>query len=83
MAGSRGIGRAGAHALIRIPVFGRHIVLHDLFRVNLSHVGVRCILDAFDCFGLEGLPFLEQFFDALPACLRDIRQSLSVPGLAG
>ena len=69
--------------LIWSQVLGRHIVFRDLSRVNLSHVRVGCILHAFDRFGLEGLPLLEQFFDTLSACLRDIRQSLRVSGLAG
>ena len=68
--------------LVSLQVFGRHIVLRDLFRVNFSHVRVGCIFHAADHFGLEGLSLFEQFFDALRACLRDIRQPLSVPRLA-
>ena len=69
--------------LIRVQVFGRHIVLGDLSRVNFSHVRVGCVLNTFDRLGLEGLPFFHEFFNALRACLRDIRQSLGVAGLAG
>jgi hypothetical protein len=64
-------------------VFGRHIVLGNLSCVNFSHVPVGRVFDAFDGFGLEGLPFLDQFHDALGACLGYVRQSLRVSGLAG
>jgi len=68
---------------IRVQVFGRHIVLRDLSGVYFSHVRVGCIFYAVDYFGLVGLTFLDQFFDALRASLGNARQSLSVPGLAG
>jgi hypothetical protein len=74
-----GLSQEGARGLISPQVFGRHIVLWDLFRVNFSHVRVGCIFHAADYFGLERLPLLDQFFDALGVCLRDVRQSLSVP----
>jgi hypothetical protein len=51
--------------------------------VNFRNVGVRCVFHAADHLGLEGLPFLDQFKDALRVGLRDVRQALSVPGLAG
>jgi hypothetical protein len=70
-------------SLISIQVFRRHIVLRDLFGVNFSHVRIGCIFYAADYFGLKGLTFLDQFFDALRACFGDARQSLRVPGLAG
>src|ERR1039457_4176097 len=62
-------------------VFPRHIVLGDFFRVNLSHVRVRSVFHAFDRFGLEVLSLLDQFFYALRACFRHVRQSLRIPGL--
>jgi hypothetical protein len=40
-------------------VFGRHIVLGNFFGVDFSHVAVGRVFDAFDGFGLEGLPFLD------------------------
>jgi len=69
--------------LICVQVFRRHIVLGDLFGVNFGDVCVGCIFHAADRFGFEGLSLFQQFFDTLRACLRDVRQSLSVPGLAG
>src|SRR5450759_1844631 len=69
--------------LIWAQVFGRHIVLRDFFGVNFRHVCVGCVFHAADDFGFEGLAFLDQFLDALRACLRYVRQSLCVPGLAG
>jgi hypothetical protein len=51
--------REGARSLISPQVFGWHIVLWDLFRVNFSHVWVGCIFHAADHFGLEGLPLLD------------------------
>ena len=68
-------------ALVYAQVFRRHIVLGDLFRVNFGNVRVGCIFYTSDCFGLEGLPLLEEFCNALRACLGEIRQSLSVSGL--
>ena len=69
--------------LIILQIFGRNIVLWNLFCVNLRRVCVRCIFHAANCFGLEGLPFLEELFDALRTRFRYVRQSLIVPGLAG
>jgi len=69
--------------LIFPQVFGRHIVLRELPGVNFSHVRVGCTFHSADRFGFKGLPLLEQFLDALRASLRDIRQPLSVPRLAG
>ncbi len=76
-------GRDCQPKLLPVQVFGGHIVLWDLFRAHFRHVRIGCIFNAFDRFGLEKLPLLDQFFDALGACLRDIRQPLSVSGLAG
>ena len=81
--------RAGApyvrqtFCLILIEVFGRHIVLFNLFGVNFRHVCVRRILHTADRFGLEGLALFDKLFDALRARLRDVRQPLIVPRLAG
>jgi hypothetical protein len=58
-------------------------VLRDLSRVNFSYVGVGRIFHAAGRFGFEGLALLGEFFDALRVCLRVVRQSLSIPGLAG
>jgi hypothetical protein len=63
----------GVPGLISIEVFGRHIVLPDLSRVNFSHIRVGCIFHAADHFGLIGLPLLGQFLDARRACLREVR----------
>jgi hypothetical protein len=60
-----------------------HIVLGDLFRVNFGDIGVGCIFYTSDCFGLKGLPLLEEFRDALRACPGEIGQPLSVSGLTG
>ena len=76
-------GQSGKLNLIFLQIFRRHIVLRDLFRVNFSHVRIGCVFHAGDHFGLERLPLFDQFLDALCACLRDVRQPLSVPGLAG
>jgi len=60
--------QAGARSqtnLISLQVFGRHIVLWDFSRVNFSYIRVGCIFHAADYFGLEGLPLLDQFLDAL------------------
>ena len=64
---------SGGPGLIAPQVFGRHIVLRDLFRVNFSHVRVGGIFHAADRFGLEGLPLLKQFFDTQWAGLRAVR----------
>ena len=72
-----------AKSLISLLVFGRHVVLRDLSGVNFSYVRVGRILHAADRFGLEGLPLLDQFLDARRAGLREVRESLGVPGLAG
>ena len=81
---ARGQAAGDVHrCLISLQIFRRYIVLWDLFRVNFSYVRVGRVFHSADRFGLKGLPLLDQFFDALPACLRDIRQSLSVPRLAG
>jgi len=69
--------------LIVFQIFERYVILGDLSRVNFSHVRIWRVLHAADRFSLEGLALLEQFFDALRVCFRDIRQSLGVPGLAG
>ena len=69
--------------LISLQIFRRHIAFGELPGVNFSHVRVGRIFYPADRFSLEGLPLFEQFCDALGACLGDIRQSLSVPGLPG
>ena len=66
-----------------MQVFGRHVVLGDLFCVDFGHVRVGCIFHAADGFRLIGLPLLDQFFNAGRACLGPVRQSLGVPRLAG
>src|ERR1035441_10504436 len=77
------LGKTTPGLILVLPlIFARHIVLGDFFRVNFSHVRVRCVFHACDRFGLEVLPFLDQFFYAFTACFRHIRQSLRVPGLA-
>ena len=58
--------------LIALQVFGRHIVLRDLFGVNFSHVRAGGLFHAADGFGLKGLSLLGQFFDARRACLRAV-----------
>jgi hypothetical protein len=63
-------------------VFGRHVVLFDLFGVNFRHVRIRCILHTTDRVGLEGLALFSKFFDTLRARFRDVRQPLIVPRLA-
>ena len=63
----------GEGGLICPQVFGRHIILRDLSGVNFSHVRVGCVFHTADRFGLKELPFLDQFFDAGRACLREVR----------
>ena len=69
--------------LVFSQVFERHVVLQDLFCVHFFNVFAGCFFHAVDRFGLEGLPLLDQFFDALRARLGDVRQALSVAGLSG
>jgi hypothetical protein len=59
--------------LISFEVFGRHVVLPDLCRVNFGHVRVGRSLHAADRFGFVGLPLLEQFFDTQWTCLGAVR----------
>ena len=75
--------RPDGHALIRpgILIFGRHIVLRELFGANLSCLG--CLLDPADDSGFEVLPFFEQLFDALRIGLGRCGQPLIVSRLAG
>ena len=83
MAGRGRLKNSGGSGLISLQVFGRHVVLRDLFCVNFGHVRVGCIFHAADGFRLIGLPLLDQFFNACGACLRPVRQSLGIPRLAG
>lgn len=69
-------------SLIAPLVFGRHIILWNFSCVDFSHVRLGRIFDPVDRFGLKGLPLLDQFQDALRTRLGDVRQSLSVAGLA-
>ena len=69
--------------LVCFEVFGRYVILWDLFRVYLGHVRVRGVFHTADQCGLEGLALLDEFFDALGACLGDVRKSLRIAGLAG
>jgi hypothetical protein len=70
-------------SLIAHQVFQGHIVLTDLLGVNFRYVRVGRIFHSLNRVGLKELPLLDQFCDALRSGLRDIRQPLSVPGLAG
>jgi hypothetical protein len=70
-------------SLIPLQVFRRHIVLTDLLGVNFRYVRVGRIFHSLKRVGLKELPLFDQFCDALRSGLRDIRQPLSVPGLAG
>jgi hypothetical protein len=66
---------------IVLKIFGRHVVFAELSSVDLGHIRVGGIFDSADHFGLEELPFFEQFLDAFGVGLWGVRQSLRVSGL--
>src|ERR1017187_4295842 len=51
--------------------------------MNFSLVGIGRVLHAADHLGLESLPFLEQFFEALGIGFFRSGQSLKIAGLSG
>jgi len=75
--------RLRIRSLIPLQVLRRHVVLGDLLGVHLRYIRVGRIFDSLKRVGLKELPLLDQFCDALRSGLRDIRQPLSVPRLAG
>ena len=54
-----------ACSLVFIEVFAGDVVLGDFVSVDFTFVGVASVLDALHDLSLEGVPFLEQFVDAL------------------
>jgi hypothetical protein len=69
--------------LILVQVFVRDIVFLNLVGMHLGHVRIWGILNAFQYFCLEELPFLDKFLDALRARFRVIPQTLDISRLTG
>src|SRR5215471_2023614 len=69
--------------LIFVQVLLRDVVFGDLAGPDATLVGVGGVLDSADDAGLEGLPFLDQFLDALGVGHLVPGKPLDVAGLPG
>ena len=72
-----------AAASILVAIFLGHIVFCDFAGAYFTLVRVRNIFHTVDHFGLESLPFFEQFFDALGIDVGPRIETLSITGLSG
>ena len=69
--------------LVRIQVFGRHVVFRELAGADLGDIRFGRLLDGVDHVSFEKLPFPNKFLDAFRVCFRRFAKSLIGARLAG